>query len=198
MKKLTLFSISILLFSFISNAQDSSFTINGKLGKIKSGIIFLNVYKGDKAITDSSIISDGNFKFKGFVTSPSFATLTIPAKQDDYFSFYVEPVLMSITGDGDSLKLLKLEGSPVNDDDKLLKEKMKDVSKWEDINEKIYDQAHKDKNKKVMDSLDEVDFAVLAEKRRIVTEFVRAYPNSLRSAIAINEKQLKVPQQVLK
>jgi peroxiredoxin len=187
MKKLIFFSINILLFSFISHGQDSSFTINGKLEKIKSGIIFLNIYKGDNATTDSAIITDGNFNFKGFVTSPSFATLTIPAKQNDYFAFYSEPVSMSITGNGDSLKLLTLKGSPINDDDKLLKEKMKDVNQWEDINGKIYDQAHKDKNKKVMDSLDEVDFAVLAEKRRIVTEFVKAYPNSLRSAIAINE-----------
>lgn len=187
MKKHTFFLISILFLSFISYAQDSSFTINGKLEKIKSGTIFLNIYEGDKAVTDSALITGGDFKFKGFISSPSYAVLSMPDKKEDYFTFYIEPVSMSITGAGDSLKSLTVIGSPINNDDNLLKEKMTAVTKWEEANEKVSEKAHADKNKKVMDSLDEVDFAVLAEKRRIVAGFVQAYPNSLRSAIAINE-----------
>ena len=98
MKKATLFLIGNLFLSFISYAQDSSFTINGQLEKIKSGTIFLNIYKGSETLRDSTVITDGNFKFAGYVSSPSFAVLTIPVKQDDYFTFYIEPVTMSITG----------------------------------------------------------------------------------------------------
>lgn len=187
MKKATLFLIGNLFLSFISYAQDSSFTINGQLEKIKSGTIFLNIYKGSETLRDSTVITDGNFKFAGYVSSPSFAVLTIPVKQDDYFTFYIEPVTMSITGRGDSLKLLTVKGSPINDDDKLLKERMKYVTKWEDTNSKIYEQAYKTKNKQVMDSLDQVDFDVLAEKRKVVAGFVKAYPQSLRGAMAITE-----------
>ena len=187
MKKLALFSIGILFSSFISLAQDSSFTINGQLEKIKNGTIFLNIYKGSETIIDSAAITNGNFKFTGNSSSPSFAVLTLPAKSNDYFTFYVEPLSMSISGLGDSLKLLTVKGSPINDDNKLLKERMKYVTKWEDENSKIYEQAYKDENKKVMDSLDEVDFAVLAEKRKVVTSFLSSNPNSMLGAMAILE-----------
>ncbi len=38
-----------------------------------------------------------------------------------------------------------------------------------------------------MDSLDEVDFVVLDEKRKVISAFVKDYPHSMRSAIAITE-----------
>lgn len=187
MKNFIFFSLSILFLSFTSHAQDSSFTINGQLEKIKDGTIFLNIYQDDKTLKDSALINNGNFKFTGFVTAPYFATLTMPAKPNDYFTFYVEPAAMSISGRGDSLKLLVVKGSPINDDDKLLQERMKYITKWEDVNSKLFEQAYKAKNKKVMDSLDGVDMKVLAEKRKVVGEFVKAYPNSLRAAMAIYE-----------
>ena len=94
---------------------------------------------------------------------------------------------MNISGRGDSLKLLTVKGSPINDDDKLLQERMKYVTKWEDVNSKVFEKAYKEKNKRVMDSLDEVDNDILAEKRKVVAGFVKAYPNSLRAAMAIYE-----------
>jgi peroxiredoxin len=187
MKKLALFSIGILFFSFISRAQDSSFAINGQLEKIKNGIIYLNIYQGSETLKDSAMINVGNFKFTGNISSPSFAVLSLPAKPNDYFTFYVEPVTMSISGRGDSLKLLNVKGSPINDDNKLLKERMKYVTKWEEDNSKIYEQAYKDKNKKIMDSLDEVDFNVLTEKRKVVAGFINSNPKSLLGAMAILE-----------
>ncbi len=48
----------------------------------------------------------GKFIFTGTTKDPVFASLTIPSKRNDFFTFYLEPVKMSITGDGDSLKLL--------------------------------------------------------------------------------------------
>lgn len=171
----------------ISKAQDSSFTINGGLENIKKGTIYLNIYEGDKTIIDSSLITNGSFKFTGSIPSPSFATLTIPDKRSDYFTFYVEPSTMRITGRGDSLKLLAVKGSTLNDDNTLFKERMKNITRWEETDSKIYEEAYKQKNKRVMDSLDEVDFDILNEKRKVVAAFVKDYPQSMRGAIAITE-----------
>ena len=187
MKKFAFIVINILFFSTITKAQDSSFTINGKLEKIKEGTIFLNIYEDDKTVRDSSLIADGNFKFTGHVPSVFFATLTMPLKSNDYFTFYVEPVTMNISGRGDSLKLLNVKGSALNDDDRLFKSRMKNVSRWEDTNSKLYESAYTAKNKKVMDSLDEVDFDVLKAKREVVAQFVKDYPQSIRAAMAIAE-----------
>jgi len=187
MKKQVFILISILFFSHISHAQDSAFTINGQLEKIKNGTIFLNIYEGDKTIKNSALITDGSFKFTGSVASPYLASLTMPVKRNDYYTFYIEPATMSISGRGDSLKLLIIKGSKLNDDDRLFKERMKYVTKWEETNSTIYEEAYKEKNKQVMDSLDEVDFDVLNEKRKVVSAFIKAYPQSMRGAMAITE-----------
>ncbi len=185
--------IHILLFLFVimfcnaSWAQDSSFSINGRLEKIKKGIIVLNIYEGDKTVKDSAIISNGSFSFKGSVSEPYFATLTMPVRRNDFFTFYIAPGSMDILGRSDSLKLLAVKGSNINDDDRLLKERMKYIANWEEINSKIYEKAYKEKDKAIMDSLDNVDIAVLNEKRKVVTAFVKENPASMRGAMAITE-----------
>ncbi len=132
MKKSFLLLTGILLIHFMSKAQDSTFTIDGKLENVKHGTIILNIYEGDKTVSDSASITGGSFKFTGTIVSPFFATLTIPAKRSDYFTFYIEPSAMAITGRGDSLKMLIVKGSKINDDDRLFKERMKNITAWEE------------------------------------------------------------------
>lgn len=177
----------VLLFSCSSNAQDSSYVINGSLEKIKNGVIYLNIYEDGKTFKDSAFIKKGKFQFTGFVASPYFATLTLPERHEDYFTFYIEPVAMEISGRGDLLQMLTVKGSPLNNDDKLFKVRMKPVTQWEESNSQIYEQAYKDKNIRVMDSLDQVDNAILAAKRNVVAAFVKDYPKSMRGAMAIVE-----------
>ena len=90
MKKIISILSVIILFSYQSKAQDSSFVINGSLEKIKSGTINLKIYKENETFQDSSIIKDGKFSFTGFVHEPYFASLTIPERKDDYFTFYID------------------------------------------------------------------------------------------------------------
>ncbi len=187
MIKRIVFLFSILILSGNLRAQDSSFSIHGKLEKITAGTIFLNIYESGKTLMDSALIKNGNFEFKGYVASPFFASLSMPEKPNDYYSFYIEPVEMTISGRADSLKLWSIKGSPVNDDDKMLKERMRTIYLWEAANSKLYEKAYKEKNKRVMDSLDEVDNKVLSAKRKVVAAFVKAHPKSMRAAMAITE-----------
>ncbi len=185
--KQSLWIIFFFLIVTITKAADSTFTIDGNLENLKSGKIYLTIYNKDNVISDSTNIKKGHFTFKGIVTEPLFATLTIPKLNSDYLGFYLEPVKILIEGKGDSLNTLAVKGSPLNDEDNLLKQRMQSISKWEKINEKTYEDAAKTKNKAILDSLDQVDFKVLDAKRKVVTSFVKDYPHSLRSAIAIAE-----------
>lgn len=187
MKKLISTLSAILFLMYQVKAQDSAFVINGRFEKIKRGTIFLNIYKQNQTFKDSASIKNGTFQFTGFVSSPYFASLTIPSRQNDYFTFYVEPGTLEVIGRGDSLKMLTVKGSVINSDDKLFKERMKAITKWEDADSKIYEEAYKDKNRRVMDSLDQVDFAILDAKRKIVSSFVKENPKSMRGAMAILE-----------
>ncbi|MEO6838898.1 MAG: TlpA disulfide reductase family protein [Ginsengibacter sp.] len=187
MKKILSVLLVILFFGNYLKAQDSAYVINGNLEKIKSGTIYLNIYEEGKTFNDSSVITNGQFKFTGFVSTPFFASLTLPERHSDYFTFYVEPGSLEISGRGDSLKLLTVKGSAVNADNKLLKERMKTITQWEENDNKLYEQAYKDKNTRVLDSLDEVDNDILAAKRNVVAAFVKDYPKSMRGAMAIIE-----------
>lgn len=186
MKILFLF-IATAYLGLNAKAQDSAFVINGKLEKIKSGTIFFNIYEKGQTLKDSTTIKNGQFVFTGYISSPNFATLTIPKKEQDFFTFYIESGQISISGRSDSLKLLSVKGSPINDDDKLLKARMSSVLKWEATNSKLYEQAYKNKNKAVLDSLEELDHKILMAKREVVADFVNATPGSMRGAMAITE-----------
>lgn len=187
MRKIWLSIAGFLLVSFQLLAQDSSYVISGNLEKIQTGNIYLTIYKSGQTVLDSSKVDNGKFRFSGYVASPYFATLTMPDRKKDYFTFYIEPGALKIMGRADSLKLLAIKGSKVNDDDKLLKDRMKGVADWEATNSKLYESAYTEKNKEVMDSLDEVENDVLIAKRNVIASFINENPASLRGAMAIPE-----------
>jgi thiol-disulfide isomerase/thioredoxin len=177
----------LIFSSILSFGSDTSFIISGKLQKLKKGKVFLSYYYNEKVHKDSAMLKDGKFSFKGHVAEPVAANLTHENKRTDYFTFIIEPGKVKISGAGDSLKLLKVIGSPVNDDDVKLKEALRAISDWEAKNGEAYSAATKSKNKAVMDSLDEVDYDVLREKRLAITEFVKVNPSSLRAAMAVRD-----------
>lgn len=186
MKKILLIT-SLAFIGLISKAADSAYTIKGNFAAVKSGLIYLYILGGDTPKKDSSKIVDGNFSFKGFIQKPTSAILDIKDSKQSYFRFYLEPANITIAGITDSLELLAISGSPMNDEDKILKARLKDISKWEETNDKLYGAAMKVKDKATMDSIDEVGDNVLKEKRKVIAQFVKDYPHSMRSAMAITE-----------
>jgi peroxiredoxin len=178
---------SIISTSTIVKATDSTYSINGKFSKVKSGLIYLYVFKDGNMKKDSATINKGKFFFKGFIQTPSSAILDLKDDKQDYFRFILEPRNITITGTGDSLNLLTISGSSVNDDDKILKMRVEYITRWQNTNSKLFDEANKAKNIEVLDSLDEVDNEILKETRKVVAAFVKDYPHSMRSALAILE-----------
>ncbi|HEY8690471.1 MAG TPA: DUF4369 domain-containing protein, partial [Chitinophagaceae bacterium] len=137
MKKTFLITIIVFLISVISKAADSAFTINGNFKSLKTGLIYLYIF-GDDTKKDSAKIIDGKFSFNGFIQKPSSALLDIKDGKQSYFRFYLEPGKVIISGAGDSLELLTIKGSSINDDDKILKKRLESISAWEESNDKLY------------------------------------------------------------
>ena len=178
----------LLVFaSLFAKAADSAFSIKGNLSKVKSGLIYLYIQGDGGMKKDSAKIIKGAFSFKGAVSKPSTAIINIRGNQNDYFRFLIEPGDLTIAGTGDSLKLLAVSGSSLNEDDKLYQQRMEYISKWEDKNNNAEDEALKAKNMVAMDSLNDVDMEIMIEKRKVVSQFIKDYPHSIRSAMAINE-----------
>ncbi len=55
------FFLLCYFYAFKSKAQDSAFVINGNLEKIKSGTIFLNIYKQGETFKDSALLKMESF-----------------------------------------------------------------------------------------------------------------------------------------
>jgi thiol-disulfide isomerase/thioredoxin len=170
-------------------SKDSAYTINGHFSNISSGTVYLTTYRENAAVKDSASISNGKFSLHGYTSNPVTGILTIKksAPSNDYLNFYVEPGTTVLEGTGDSMKLLTIKGSAINDDNKRLKNMLKPISEWEEKSSKVYEVAFKEKNKPVMDSLDEVEMEIMKAKRKVIGEFVQANPGSMRSVMAIEQ-----------
>lgn len=170
-----------------SYGQDSLFRIEGHLEKIQSGLICLSIYEDEQTIVDSAIITGGRFQFSGINNTPAFATLTLQDRQHDFFPFYLEADTMQILGRGDSLGLLVVKHSGINDDDRLLQQRLKSIYQWEKRNSTNMARALKMKEWQLLDRLEKESREILMKKRKVVGDYVEERPHSMRAAMAILE-----------
>ena len=183
-------TIILAAFLFLTGscamAQDSTYTITGSLQNFKTGKLLLYTSSGEKIKTDSAIITDGKFSFKGFASEPASASLikSVKGGQQDALRFFVEPGKINISGKGDTMSQLIVKGSPVNDDNNALAKALLPVTDWEKSITKIYEEANKNKNNAISDSLDELD---MKKKRVVIAEFIKKHPSSLISSFAIEQ-----------
>lgn len=187
MKKYLLVLFVTASITASAQTSDSVFHISGKLQDVKTGMMYLIVYGENGAAKDSAQIVKGNFNFKGFVQKPSTAFLTLKDRKQDNLRFFVEPGKMTISGKGDKLKDLVISGSSINTDDKKLDEFLKPVNDESEKFYAAYSEASKNKDQKVIDSLDALEDAMTVRKRAVIKQFVMANPTSVRSAMAISE-----------
>ncbi len=171
--------------AFAQNRQ--SYTIRGTIQNLTTGTVYLTVYDEDAAKKDSSAIINGTFSFSGTVSKESFAAITVKDKKDDYLRLYVEAANITITGKGFPVKDWAVSGSALNTADKELKTFLKPADDQYTAFYKAYDFADSTKNTAMLDSLDEAENALIAEKRKLVGAFIKAHPGSVRSAMAIQE-----------
>jgi peroxiredoxin len=135
MKKILLSAMALLPLAALAQKP---FTVSGDIKGLKTGDKVYLIYQGDdKNITDSAIVANGVFAFKGTLASPAQGSLFLnknpyvnrPARGEklDALSLYVEPGNIKIAAT-DSLKNATITGSIVNDDSKKLKALTKPIT----------------------------------------------------------------------
>lgn len=135
MKKL--FIGAICLLPLASMAQ-SPFSIKGKVGTLNAPAkAYLSYRAGSTMVTDSAVLNNGTFEFKGAAEYPLSATIRIkhdatPVNPDpkqripaDALSFYLDKTVTFTAKD--SVKYAKLSGSKVNDDNVKYKALLKPI-----------------------------------------------------------------------
>ncbi|MGE9313062.1 redoxin domain-containing protein [Niabella sp. CJ426] len=119
------FFIVMALYACGSSVTPAGFTIKGNVDRKKDALKIYLVYANDSGvtITDSTVISNGIFEFRGKVAGPLPANLVLgqpgmgldqlTVSNTDFLSFYLanDAIEIDVT---DSLKKARIQGSPVN------------------------------------------------------------------------------------
>jgi thiol-disulfide isomerase/thioredoxin len=184
-KIILLLALSVTLQSKAQNLIP--FTLTGKIRTIKNGIIYLNIYDDNIEKRDSSRITNGTFRFNGFVKKECHAMLDIKDGKQDYLRFYIEKANINITGKGYPLKDWIISGSLINTTDKRFQGYLKPITDKYKAFYKAYDFADSTKNSTLIDSLDEGESKLTFEKRKYIAAFVKKNPNALLSALLIEQ-----------
>ncbi|SFF10038.1 Peroxiredoxin [Chitinophaga sp. CF118] len=161
----------------LATAQEKKFNIRGEIAKLEAPAkVYLMYRSGDSFFRDSILPEKGKFNFNGNIEEAVLGTVfinehgtgmdDIPA--DHRFNFYLEPGVITIKS-LDSVKDIKISGTPLNMDLNNLRLALKPVS-----------------DKKA--AADEADRKALQQQRNdILEQFIKTHPGSLVSFDALKE-----------
>ena len=194
MKKLFLF----LIFPAAAFAQSPAkeFNVKGKLESFKPvDKVFFGYRDGDNYTRDSATLKNGEFTFKGTVSEPTVAMLSVRyekqpgeerAKQQG-MSFFLEPAKIEINAK-DSIKNNKVKGSAGQADLEKLQKAQEESST--ELN-KLYDEygvAKKASNKEEMSRLEEkINEADEQMREKVFGSFLHQNPSSPLALYALQQ-----------
>jgi len=186
--KKRLFGFFLILFPVFTFAQ-APYSITTTESQLKDGSKVYLVYPdGDRQITDSTLVQNGQFKFEGSLKYPVMSRLFLhknpyvvklnKGEQMDYLMFYLEPaqIKMAIS---DSIKNAIISGSPENAGFKDLKLMLKPIDGQYAGLRKEYEALPKEKQKDslVLAGFIDRENKITQDANRLHLTFARQYGN---------------------
>ncbi|RNL49648.1 TlpA disulfide reductase family protein [Pedobacter jejuensis] len=193
MKKILLSAMALLPLAALAQKP---FTIKGDAKALKTGdkVYFIYTANSERK-TDSALVANGKFEFKGTVTDPVNGNLFknvnpylkgANTRNMDFANLFVEPGNIVINS-ADSLKSMLVSGTPANDDNLKLKASLKPAtSKIDAINaeyEKLSPEQQKDKT--IMAGIRDRYGKAADEMTPIYLAFAKSNPKSYVSLVTL-------------
>jgi peroxiredoxin len=184
---------------FLSLQAQDHFELDGKVDGLHNGDKIYLVYGvEDQQITDSAMVAGGRFVFRGKLEYPVFCGLFLnrnpyvqrlaSGEQMDYIRLYLEPATFKVES-RDSLKNIVIKGSPVNDQQAVLRSMLKKNDAQFAALTKEFEalpEAQR-KDKKVYDAFVERESQLLKESFLVYLEFAQKHPTSYLSVISLTQ-----------
>ena len=190
-KYLYILTTGILLLGSCKNndkqaeVKKEGYMIQGKIDNLpQSSLAILSYRQNDSTITDSAMVKNGSFEFKGRVASPETAFLSIRHGKNfpeetwlhDKISFYIENSDIQITT-SDSIKNARINGSVLNEESVRLSQKVSPLTdKIIALQKRMKGRSKED----IMATYDTVQIYVDSIKK-IRHEFIVAHPHSYKA-----------------
>lgn len=186
MNKKILFAFLMLPLMGIS--QKIPFTLHGKVAKLNAPALALIRYTEDgKVVTDSTVLKEGVFTFKGSISHPVKASLTllhegrtsVRSGNADALSIYLEEGIVKVSS-LDSLKNATVAASSVNRESQLLKAALKESSDRANLLLNSFYALPKEKqqDKAINDSVSKLFTEIDKQQSEIKKAFILAHPDS--------------------
>jgi len=187
-------AVALLLEASISSCNmrgeeavaDTTFTVTVTMQGLDSGILLLTHRQADAYVTDSARSKNAIYEFKGKVDEPVKSYLRIAGLRGQSLSFYLENGRINITASKDSLSKGDVSGTPCNEVNRQLSQRLAAVRKRLDAFSDAYDKADKG-NQLLMDSLDAAYDEIDADNRKVSSVFIGENPASFVSAYEVDE-----------
>ncbi len=174
-------------YSCQQGTEKGGFTINGNLeGLNDSAFVYLRYRVKDSVHIDSSLVSSGQFNFKGTVTEPVIA-LFYEAGLRHYTRFYLENSDIHITGNADSLDQAKITGSAAQEDYEALNKQKETVSQRQEELYKAYGKARDNNDEKTMQNIETQLDSLSKESHKVSIDFIQKHPKSYVSLGALSQ-----------
>jgi thiol-disulfide isomerase/thioredoxin len=136
-----LFMNLLLAFYITAGAQQTTakpFTLSGEITGVQEGKLYLGYTDGDgKRVSDSTMLSNGRFRFTGKITEPVMAYMSYNTKRasiDDpnTISFFIDPANMKMTMAFNAFKDAVITGGPTQTEYAVLqKQQQKFRKRWQ-------------------------------------------------------------------
>lgn len=183
-------------------AQGGTYTINGKVGQLSAPAkAYLRYSNSTGRQTDSTLINNGEFTFKGMIDQPLNAYLIINKKGTgirtkdlSYIELYLEPATITVFSP-DSLINAKINGGQINADNNQLNIALaSSTEKMEALNKEYHAASEeKRKSKEFSDAIEKRNDSIETEQKAVYLAFIKANPNSLISLYALKTYAGSVP-----
>lgn len=186
--------LSMLLFA-MGCAQQKGYKLQVELTGAE-GLMKLEQREGGRfVVIDSVMIADGKATFQGSVDYPDFYYLRVNGS-NQLGMIYVENVKMKVTGSLDSIRFLKVTGSPVNDEYMAVRKILDEYSDKGMVRYQEYQLAVQQGNPDAPKMMEEVR-AIFDQQEEKIVELITKNPASWLNPLLLQQiQQSKEPEEM--
>ena len=197
--------MALLVSPGVLLAQKGNFVLKGKIGNLGDPARLQLMYRIDgKEVRDSATLKDGAFEFKGTIDGPTQAMMVLKhptpspnPRMRDAVIFYIEKGTITFNSP-DSLMKATIKGSPVNDDDKRLKDALKPVDDmYMALNAEYMAASEEERNSpEFREKIDGKVNTIREEGKKIYLGFIKDNPKSVISLDALQQYSGGMPDRI--
>jgi peroxiredoxin len=173
------------LAAFSCQSAKDEFSIKGSISGVDKGKVYLMKLAGNQPVpVDSSVISGGNFTFKGKMEIPDMRILRLD-KQDYFAQFFLGNNKITITTSKDSLRNTKITGSPTQDVFNIYVAEMEKLSKDVKALQDKFQGAMAVNNTDAANKA-KIDYQAMIDNNKVYTKnFIKEHSNSVVAAFIL-------------